>query len=297
MCASGPGWAEPYASVLPSIPGWFWPVDVYLFALIDELQCRAGVQGDLLEVGGYFGASAIALGFMCKAHESLVVNDLWEKRASGESNMREQDVYFSGAPRPGLTVDAFTANYSRFHSRRPDVRQGESHSELSRLRSKSFRFIHVDGSHEWDIVKGDSEQVVRLLAPGGVVAFDDVLGRGWPGVGAAVWPLVAEGELVPFATTWKLYATLGESDSVSPATVADAVEGSDSLAIVRRHRMFGTEVLEVDVAPVKTLPMIGHLRPYIPPALLESASRHSVGKRLRRILGWDLGRSYGEGGG
>jgi hypothetical protein len=233
-----PEWVAQYTE---PPPGSFLEDDLRLFALINEIQVDANVAGDLLEVGACRGKSAVALGFMCQASESLTVIDPWESdEEQFEENTRERDRYY-----PGLTLAEFKANYRRFHDQLPDIRQGLSGEQLKDLPAERFRFIHIDGSHEWRAVAGDVEQVLRVLSPNGVVAFDDLFIRNLPGVGAAVWPACASGDLVPVATTNKLYATHGPSRSVNSVSVARAIEDDTELFIQGRHPIFGWEVLEV----------------------------------------------------
>jgi hypothetical protein len=127
-------------------------------------------------------------------------------------------------------LEDFTANYGGVHDQLPDIRQGLSSEELKYLPAERFRFIHIDGGHEWSTVSEDVDQVRRLLSPGGVVAFDDVFNFGCAGVGAAVWPACASGDLVPIATTnEKLYATRRPSSSVSAASMTRVVEEDSEL--------------------------------------------------------------------
>ncbi|MBO0885864.1 MAG: class I SAM-dependent methyltransferase [Acidimicrobiales bacterium] len=274
-----PEWVERYQTTTPPLPGWFYNVDLRLFALLNQLQVAGDVSGDLLEVGGHLARSAVALGYMRRDHESLVVIDPWDAyvhlEATLEENDREHDRFDTGA-----TLEQFKENYLRFHAQLPDIRQGISTEQLKHLPAGRFRFIHIDGSHEWRVVSADVGQVLRILSPGGVVAFDDMFDRRFAGVGAAVWPACSRGDLVPLATTDKLYATRGPS-RVSAASVARAVEDDPELRILSRHPIFGSEVLEVTMSPP---PLLGRLHRYVPPALVDVARERNIGTRARRAL-------------
>lgn len=276
-----PEWVERYQATIPPLSGAFFEEDLHLFALINEIQLAAGVPGDLLEVGAYLAKSSVALGFMCRETESLTVVDPWESKVDLEENAREQDRCYGGAHM--ATLEAFVANYRRFHDELPDIRQGPSSQHLKDLPAERFRFIHIDGSHEWRVMLGDVDQVLRLLSSDGVVAFDDLFMRHCVGVGAAVWPACVRGELVPVATTNKLYATRGPSGSVSAASLARAVDADPDLALMGRHPVLGSDVLEVAMSPPPP-PLLPRLRPYVPPKLVDLARAHSLGPRVRRAL-------------
>ena len=233
-------WVEPYLAARPNIPGWFGEEDVRLFYIIDQLQAEAGVRGDLLEVGGYLAKSAIALGYMRREEERLVVVDPWDNNISDTENAAEQDRLY-----PDVNLETFKANFQKFHARLPDMRRGISSVCLPALGSSNYRFIHVDGSHEWDQVKADVEQVLRLLGPNGVVAFDDMHA---PGVGSAVWPACASGDLVPVASTGKLYATRTSGGVVSPEALSDAIRDIRGVVVEASHTIFGHTVLGVSVS-------------------------------------------------
>ena len=50
-----------------------------------------------------------------------------------------------------------------------------------RLNGELVDFAFVDGSHSYDYVKNDTEKLLRLLAPSGVIVWHDYC-RAWPGV-------------------------------------------------------------------------------------------------------------------
>lgn len=270
-------WVSGYLAADPAIPGWFSDEDVWLFSVIDQRQAAAGVRGDLLEIGGYLGKSAVALGYMLGEEEALVVVDPWESEISDSENAVEQARLY-----PDVTFDRFKANYQRFHSQLPDMRRGTSGECLDGLAPARYRFIHVDGSHEWEQVKGDVDQVVRLLAPGGVVAFDDMQA---PAVGAAVWPACATGDLVPIATTGKLYATVQSDGSLSAENLSGAIAAQAAIEVALTHTIFRSNVLAVSRRPPATgwpQPLGGRARKFVPPVLLEAASKSGLGEWLRK---------------
>jgi Methyltransferase domain len=193
-----------YLDVLDSIEGWFYREDILLFEKINELQELNHVNGDLLEIGAYHGKSAILLGYFQQQGEQLVVCDLFEIPGQTLENRAENEFWYSK-----LTRNVFETNYLRFHRQLPVMLTCPS-TKLLKVgrRSKTFRFIHIDGSHLYPIVRQDIQTAKTLLKDRGIVAFDDYRSIHTPGVAAAVWEEVTSGDLVPFCLTpQKMYAT------------------------------------------------------------------------------------------
>ncbi|MFI6105904.1 class I SAM-dependent methyltransferase [Streptomyces sp. NPDC051310] len=188
------------------VKGWFAPVDQLLFDWILTVQRDAGVRGDLLELGAYLGKSAIYTGFYRGEGERFTVCDLFDAPAPDEPNGAEMARSYAS-----LTRRAFETNYLAFHDTLPTVVQGPTSVITDRVPAASCRFVHVDASHLYEHVRGDVEAARELLAPDGIVAFDDYRAEHCPGVAAAVWGAVAAGGLrVVCLTGTKLYGTWGD---------------------------------------------------------------------------------------
>ena len=181
------------------VPGWFTEVDASLFRAVDAAQRAAGVHGDLLEVGVYLGKSAVLLGYLVRPDEEVVAWDLF----SGARLAGEADAQFYVE----LTQAAFEENYARFHARAATAYAQPSSEIPAAGLGRRFRFVHVDGSHRYDIARDDIAAALDLLIDGGVLVVDDY--RTLPhalGVAAAAWEAVADGRLVPvLASDQKLY--------------------------------------------------------------------------------------------
>jgi hypothetical protein len=185
------------------IPGWFDDIDAATFRAIDEVHRTCGVAGDLLEIGAYLGKSAILLGYLLRPEERLVVCDLFTNEEV------DPDVEADAALYDDLSRGAFEQNYGRFHRRAAHVIERSSTELASDGLGRSFRIVHVDGSHSYDIVRQDIDTALDLLVDGGIVVIDDY--RTVPhalGVAAAAWKAVTDGRLIPvLATVQKLYGS------------------------------------------------------------------------------------------
>ena len=169
---------------------------------------------------------------------------------------------------PEQRLSAFKANYLRFHPSLPDIRVGLS-SQLVDERANAFRFIHVDGSHDFEEVANDIRIVRRLATSDAVLVFDDVRTREWPGVAAAVWSAVASETIVPFAMTNKLYCTVEDHPEYLESVVRfTRANPSTSTSI---HPIAGHDVVALSPTPVPTGKRF--IREVTPPILLRLAKR------------------------
>jgi hypothetical protein len=186
------------------VPGWLHRSDACVFRALTALQTAAGVRGDLLEIGAYHGRSAILLGYCLADGERLVVCDPFEDQPSGKVAGRRHY--------GGLTRRAFETNYAAHHAVPPVVLPVPSTRILAERRiERPLRFVHVDGSHEPEVVASDIATARALALPGGVVAFEDDHSVHTPGVNPAVRAALERGELAPLALTpGKTYALVGD---------------------------------------------------------------------------------------
>jgi hypothetical protein len=142
------------------------------------------------------------MGYFHRGPERLVVCDVFMTKGSTEENTHENRSYYQGINR-----SAFEDNYRLFHSELPTILTKPS-SAISDLDPQSFRLVHVDGSHVYEIVREDLCNTRRLLCDGGIVIVDDWRTGHTPGVAAATWEAILHDGLVPICfTDQKLYGT------------------------------------------------------------------------------------------
>ncbi len=251
-----------------TVPGWFYPADAHLFAVAASL---ASGPGDLVEVGAFLGASAIELGFLRRADERVVVIDPFEDVPDDR-----------WAPDAGLSVDAFLANWRRFHAADPTLLVGRSDERLPEIATGTARFVHIDGSHYYDDVRADIAEALRIAQPDAVLVFDDVGPWQWAGVAAAVWKAVTDGELVPLAiTTAKLYTTPAGS-SLSADTLVAAAR-SEGMRMEGPHPVVGWPVWEAYAPPAPPAARARELAAGLVPPTLRSAGG-TVARRVSRVV-------------
>jgi hypothetical protein len=251
-----------------SVRGWLHPADAQLLVAADQVTSG---PADLVEVGAFLGASAIELGFFCRPGERLVVIDPFEDLPDDR-----------WAPDAGLSVDAFLANWRRFHPQDPAVMVGRSETELPKLAAGSARLVHIDGDHHFEAVRSDVAEALRIATPDAVLVFDDVGPWQWPTVAAAVWKSVTDGDLVPLAVTAaKLYATLPGS-AVRSTQLVEAARAR-GMRIEGPHPLCGWDVWEAhEPAPAGPARVRRLAAGLVPPAAGSLARRARAIARSRR---------------
>jgi SAM-dependent methyltransferase len=166
------------------VEGWFFPIDAHLFAIVDEIQKREGIAGNLFEIGVHHGKTALFLAQMQAPGETLGVCDVFDQQElnrdrSGEGN---REIFERHMREHGASADVFAKLSSAL----------TVHDTTT-----ACRFFHIDGGHRPEDVLNDLQVAERALLPGGVVAVDDVFNPNWPGVSEGFYRY--EGALVPIA--------------------------------------------------------------------------------------------------
>jgi hypothetical protein len=261
-----------------SVCGAFWDIDFLVFDRILSEQERSGVTGDLLEIGAFYGKSAIILGLHARPGEETIVCDIFGDAGVNDANTLENDLSY-----PDLSRDVFEANYVRWVGGPARIVQELSGTIRSHVKDGSLRFAHIDGGHHYDVVADDLSNTKQLLSNGGVLVLDDFRAFHTPGVAAATWEAVANDRLIPFcATEQKLYATWSASTANSMAgLLAGWVKQQGEKMNAGIQDVAGHELLLIE-NPDGTSPR-DRVRRMIPPAV-----RTAVRGRVKPYLGRPL---------
>lgn len=167
------------------VDGWFYPLDMLLFAYLCEAQDESTLSGDLCEVGVWHGKSLALLALMAAPGEQAHGFDLYVD----DCRERTQATLESAGVRDGVAVlvkaDSLACTPASLRDRLP----------------RPVRFLHVDAGHEFSEALADLENFSALLGPTGVIAVDDYYDRAFPGVAAATHAFLQHGgstRFVPF---------------------------------------------------------------------------------------------------
>lgn len=238
-----------YLPIYRTVPGWFAFHDLLIFDVLLDLQTHEGIAGDLLEIGVMHGKSAFFLSRKRQASEKMVVCDLFDLPAPCQANARENSISY-----PGVSIAGFRRRAHELGGGPMEVHQRPSETLLEVLahRLGSFRFVHIDGGHLFEQVRGDMAVAEALvIAEGGWVVFDDYRTAHAPGVAAAVWPAISAGRLYPVVLSeTKMYATTTPISEVAFQKLSGRLETHFD---VDKQELFGRAVLRT-VAPLDESP-------------------------------------------
>lgn len=166
-----------YLDETHDVEGWFFPVDAYLFAFIEELQRRESISGNLFEIGVHHGKTALFLARTARDHELLGVCDVFEQQELNRDRSGEG------------SRELFLRNMGEFPVR---VFAKASHELTTDDTTTHCRFFHIDGGHRPEDVWNDLNVADRALLDDGVVAVDDVFNPSWPGVSEGFYRFMTE---------------------------------------------------------------------------------------------------------
>jgi predicted O-methyltransferase YrrM len=139
-----------------------------------RLQTEAGVMGAVAEIGPFEGRFFIALAHALADGETALGIDLFDW-----PNAEIIDRFEANCTKHGLPVE-------RRIAWKADSRTMQPEALLTKLRGRRVRFFHIDGEHSRAALTKDLELATAVLAPGGVIALDDMLHPGYPTLMVAV---------------------------------------------------------------------------------------------------------------
>ncbi|WP_178372353.1 class I SAM-dependent methyltransferase [Pollutimonas bauzanensis] len=155
---------------------------------------RQSLQGDVIEIGSYYGRSAFALAWLAKWHNlgTVICIDPWKAESS-----RDQGIAAKLVNQAGEELDwdqvflGFIASVGSFHN--VNYIRNSSMLALSEYRLAasagliqsdefgatpvcgSISILHIDGNHKYEEIKQDILAWVPLVKKGGWVLVDDYL--------------------------------------------------------------------------------------------------------------------------
>jgi predicted O-methyltransferase YrrM len=183
---------QSYFDAFHRISGWFVFDAALMFMAYNQLIAAGGISGDTLEIGVYYGLSAIAVATLRGPQRRMYAVDLFEELGPNEAygagkSYREKFEEHMRGFFPSLDfLTPITAASGRLKS-----------SNFT----PTFSFCHVDGGHSPEETFADLKFASDILMPGGLLALDDYFNPQHPGVceGALNFRREHDGVLRPVA--------------------------------------------------------------------------------------------------
>lgn len=148
------------------------------------LSYAGSVAGDVIEIGSWQGRSTIALAQACADSDNGIVHAI----DTFQGNPGNEAMYVVGAADRSDLEPNFRRNIAAAGlTDRVAVYAKSSVDAVEEVASAAdtVRMMYIDGEHSYDAVKEELDLFAPLLAPGGLLTFDDYSTR-YPGVVEAI---------------------------------------------------------------------------------------------------------------
>lgn len=271
------GAIDKYFRDTKKIAGWVSYIDAAVFLILLRTDQPYNNSGNLLEIGVFEGKSAVLLGQNLAPGDEFHVCDIFDGETDKKNELEIKSSY------PSLSREKFEHNMIGILDTLPIIHQCLSTELKGILGKKSFRFIHIDGSHLYHHVIEDLRYAsASLIQDIGVIAVDDYRAQHTIGVAAAVWEIIIEGNLVPIAVTpAKIYL-------VTPNSVIDIVHFKKNLEFYKldwvEEEFLGRKVIRIIGLPDENLySKGGKLKSFLPPILTRWIQNSYLWGKIRNL--------------
>jgi hypothetical protein len=181
------------------VPGWFTLTDHEMFVAINAIQEKFAISGNILEIGTFCGKSGALLSLLASPEETVSLLDLFDD-VEFEDVLDTPHYRKMTITKVHETLDKFGQGYKLI--------PGNSLEVTKIIPIAPHRIIHIDGSHQYEVVKMDLLNSLKYLTEGGVIILDDYRNFQYPGVGRAFWEFVQNNEMYLICSTpTKAYVT------------------------------------------------------------------------------------------
>lgn len=222
--------ATEFIGQMHRIDGWLSAADAAWFLRVDEAQQASGINGDLIEVGVWHGRGAILFHHLLRESEKVFAVDIFDLRD-------REHRFFNDPARLRANAEAFGCDDRLVPVRMDTLRDGHRLPDM--LEGRPVRLAHIDGGHDYEVVRRDIEIVWRLLGKGAVLVFDDFFSPAHAGTTQAILEfLQVTPRFVPFLITSKKLWVCSAASYATYFTHLKAVE-----AVARKTNLLGRRVL------------------------------------------------------
>ncbi|MBN8933438.1 MAG: class I SAM-dependent methyltransferase [Rhizobium pusense] len=199
---------------LRSVEGYIDPPDALVLKALLQAQTKSALSGGIAEIGVYYGRSYFLLRKFAQSQEKVLGVDLFDLDPPQDGSLDQYERLMENGRRLGFTMD------------RDLIIKGDS----TRLtpdditsRIGPTRFFSIDGGHHLHHVLADAKLAMEVIAPHGIIVFDDTFNPAWPEVtvGVADFLRTHGHSLVCFGMTkYKTYVCHREFHSIYAQAIA-----------------------------------------------------------------------------
>ncbi len=162
---------------LRSVEGYIDPPDALVFKALLRAQTRDGHKGGLAEIGIYYGRSFFLLRKFAQADERVLGVDLFDLDPPQDGSLDQYERLLENGRRLGFEIDEALI-----------LKADSTRLSPADITSKTgpVRFFSIDGGHNLHHVLADARLAMEVIAPHGVIVFDDTFNPAWPEVTVGV---------------------------------------------------------------------------------------------------------------
>lgn len=173
--------------IAPQLEGWFYPLDMMMFGMIEAFHRSLSFDGDIAEIGVWKGKSLALLALIASAKDQIYAMDLF-----GDDLLEQTQHNITSFVAP-----EFASRISYLKGNTADY----STDYLKTLFKNKLRILHIDAGHEYHEVLHTLTLTAPFMQDYGIIIMDDYQDREFPGVPAATLDYcyeTAQGRWVPF---------------------------------------------------------------------------------------------------
>lgn len=162
---------------LRSVEGYIDPPDALVFKALLQAQTSRGLDGGMAEIGVYYGRSYFLLRKFAQAQEKVLGVDLFDLDPPEDGSLDQYERLMENGRRLGFAMDEELI-----------IRGDSTRLAPADITSKigPARFFSIDGGHHLHHVLADAKLAMEVIAPHGVIVFDDTFNPAWPEVTVGV---------------------------------------------------------------------------------------------------------------
>lgn len=171
----------------PQLEGWFYPLDMMMFAMTEFFHKTIAAEGDIAEIGVWKGKSLALLALLSETSIPIYAMDLF---CDDLLEQTQQNIAKFTSEQQARRIQYITGNTADYNT-----------EYLQGLFKNKLRFLHIDAGHEYHEVLHTLTLTAPFMHDHGIIVMDDYHDREFPGVHAATLDYCYEttkGLWVPF---------------------------------------------------------------------------------------------------